>query len=169
MKMEIFKSNKIGRNFFILFLFFLATTQQAYAVENPEFIKMKEWKMEKIAAGKMVLTCKAVFYNPNQAKAKLKGINLSVALGQTSAGKITQITKKVKVKKSSAFEIPLRIEIDPETNAWGYISGILSALTLQDFVVNVKGYLKVTVLGIPIKIPVQESEQLNLKDILIGG
>lgn len=169
--MAIYKKNNPYNYLKLLFVLVMSIgfLQPVFAVDNPEYIKMKDWKIEKLGAGKMVLSCKAVFYNPNKAKAKLKGINLGISIGDTNAGKVTQISKKVKIKKRSAFEIPLRIEINPETNAWGYLSGILSALSLQDFVVNVKGYLKVSVLNIPIKIPVNESEQLNLKEILISG
>lgn len=116
----------------------------------------------------MVLSCKAVFYNPNKAKAKLLGINFNVLLGDTKAGKINQIDQKVKIKKRQAFEIPLRIVIGPESNVWASIKGILSAVSMQDFVIHIRGSIQVRVLGIRLKIPVNESEELNLKELLIS-
>lgn len=170
--MEIFKKNKmkIARVFsiFIFISIFVLSSTSVKAAESPEYIKMKEWKLERLGTEKIVLTCKAVFFNPNNAKVKLTDINLSVAIGDTKVGKIVQFEEKVKIKKQSAFEIPLRIEINPETNVWGYIQGFLSAVTLQNFVVNIDGFLKVSVLGIPLKIKVKESEQMNLKEIITG-
>lgn len=164
-----YKKNKLMKFFYpLLFLsLLLISTQCTFAAEVPEFIKMKDWKMQRIGTEKIVLTCKAVFYNPNNAKVKLTDISLGVAIGETKVGKILQFEKKVKIKKQSAFEIPLRIEINPETNAWGYIQGFLSAVTLQNFVLHVSGFLKVSVLGMPLKIRVDEKEELNLKKIII--
>lgn len=169
--METYKKNNAMRavikSLILFFLVFLSSAN-SFAAESPEFIKMKDWKINRIGTEKLVLTCKAVFYNPNKAKVKLTDINLGVIIGETKAGKILQFEKKVKIKKQSAFEIPLRIEIKPETNAWGYIQGFLSAVTLQNFVVHINGFLKVKVLGIPLKIRVDESEEMNLKEIIVG-
>ena len=168
--LEIYKKN----NFMfrlrstLSIILFLCASFMAQAAESPEFIKMKEWKIQRIGTEKMVLTCKAVFFNPNNAKVKLTDINLGVSIGDTKVGKILQFEKKVKIKKQSAFEIPLRIEINPETNAWGFIQSFLSAVTLQNFVININGFLKVSVLGIPLKIRVDESDEMNLREIIVG-
>ncbi len=170
MRREKFKKSKVGKRLlFILSLFFLLfAVGNIQAAESPEFIKTKDWKLQKIGTTKMVLSCKAVFYNPNKAKAKLLGINFNVLLGDTKAGKINQIDQKVKIKKRQAFEIPLRIVIDPESNVWASIKGILSAVSMQDFVIHIRGSIQVRVLGIRLKIPVNESEELNLKELLIS-
>lgn len=135
------------------------------APDSPEFVRTKNWKIEKIASGNLVLSTVAVFYNPNKAKAKLLDINLDVILGETKAGNVSQIEQKIKIEKESAFEIPLKIDIEPETSAWGYVSGFVSALTLQDIDVEIKGKVKISVLGIPLKIKVDEKEVVNAKDI----
>ena len=159
--MEFFKAKLL-----LLSLFLLINLVAAAAVQDPEFIKMKDWKIEKVALGKLVLTCKAVFYNPNKANAKLEDLQFNVAFGETRVGKITQVDGKVKIKKQAAFEIPLKLDIEPESNAWSYLNGIWNTLTLHDFTIHVEGFIKVKVLGIPIKIPVKEKEVLNLKNIL---
>ncbi|MGB1247392.1 MAG: hypothetical protein ACPG4Z_00795 [Chitinophagales bacterium] len=152
---------KILLSLFVLFLF----VGNSIAAEVPEFVRTKNWKIEKVSTGSLLVSMTAVFYNPNKAKAKLNDINLEVILGETKAGNVIQTGGKVKIKKNSAFEIPLEIEIAPETSAWGYLSGFFSAVTLQDITVEIKGYIKVKVLGIPLRIKVDEIETVNAKDI----
>lgn len=169
--MNLVKSRKSKRTSLlyilaIILVGFFGGPSPALAAEMPEFIKIKDWKLQRFGTSKMVLTCKAVFYNPNKAKAKILGIDLNVFFGDTRAGKVNQIEKKVKIKKNQAFEIPLRIVIDPETSTWGYVSGFLSAVSMQDFVVNIRGYLQLRILGVKLKIPLDESEDLNLKRLL---
>lgn len=145
-------------------LFFILNASAV--VQDPQFVKMKDWKIEKVGFGKLELTCKAVFFNPNKAKAKLDDLQFNVAIGETRVGKITQVDGKVKIKKQQAFEIPLKLDIEPESNAWEFVNGIWNTLTLHDFTIQIEGFLKVKVVGIPIKIPVKEKEVLNLKNVL---
>lgn len=152
--------------FLFLNLFLIVFISASAAVQDPEFIKIKDWKIEKVALGKLVLTCKAVFYNPNNAKAKLDDMQFNVAIGETKVGKITQVDGKVKIKKQQAFEIPLKLDIDPESNAWNFLNGVWNTLTFKDFTIHIEGFLKVKVIGIPIKIPVKEKEVLNLKNMI---
>lgn len=161
----MFKKSRYISYLFSLLLLVLGGMQTTKAAQSPEFIKTKNWKIQKVSGSKIILSCKAVFYNPNKARAKLMGVNFKFLLGETKAGKVDQITKKIKIKKKQAFEIPLRIVISPETNAWGKMKGILSAFTLQDFVVHVRGFIEVRVFGVRLKIPVDETEQLNLKNV----
>lgn len=164
MKMEKFKANKYLQ--ILVALLFTCCAQPLLAVESPAYIKTKDWQMDQMSNGKLVLTCKAVFYNPNKAKAKLQDLAFNIWLGETKAGKINQVEKKIRIKKKSAFEIPLRIVIKPETNAWGYIQGVLSALSLQDFLLHIRGYISVKILGVQFKIPIDETVELNLKTLL---
>lgn len=43
-------------------------------------------------------------------KVKLTDINLGVSIGYTTAGKILQFEKKIKIKKESAIEIPYALK-----------------------------------------------------------
>ena len=151
-----------------LFIFFISfiTIQTANAFEVPELIKLKAWKLEKVKGGALELSCKAVFYNPNKVKAKLTDVDLEVYFGNTKVGNINQADGKVKIISASAFEIPLTIKFSPETNAAGYFSGFLTAFGMQDFVIRMKGKIKVKAMGIPIKIGIDESEDVNLRDII---
>ncbi len=149
----------------LILISFLAIAS-ASAFEVPELVKLKAWKVEKMKGGVLQLSCKAVFYNPNTVKAKLTDVDLDVYFGTTKVGNINQADGKVKINKAQAFEIPLTIDFSPETNAKGYFSGFLTAFGLQDFVISLKGKIKVKAMGIPIRVNIDESEEVNLKDII---
>lgn len=153
------------KTLFILFLSFISF-QTSYAFEVPELVKLKAWKVVKLKGGVLELSCKAVFYNPNNVKAKLTDVDLDVYFGETKVGNINQADGKVKITKAQAFEIPLTIKFSPETNAAGYFSGFLTAFGMQDFVIRMKGKIKVKALGIPVKVAIDESEEVNLREII---
>ena len=136
------------------------------APEAPEFVRTKNWEIEKLTSGHIIMTTTAVLFNPNNAKARLKDVDIDIWLGETKTGKVVQAKKRIKIRKRSAFEIPLRIDLEPETSGWGYISGLLAAATFQDSVIKLKGRIKIKVLGLPVSLRIDEEEDINLRDLL---
>lgn len=149
---------KLVLSFFVLF-----TNNFCFAFEVPSFVKIKDWHIEKVGTFHIIISAKAVYYNPNKVKAKLSSLDLNAFIGETKLGKIEQLNKTIKIKKQQAFEIPLRIDIRPETNSWTYIQGILNGLSLQDFIVNIRGRFTIKAAGMPIKVSLDEKQELNLK------
>ncbi|MCB0540200.1 MAG: hypothetical protein KDE33_21970 [Bacteroidetes bacterium] len=144
----------------------ILTLSYSYAIEAIEFVKTKEWKVIKVGKEGIELSCTAVFYNPNNVKAKLKDIDIDVFFNDLKAGNISQPDGKVKVGKQSAFDVPLSIKFSPDKNQKGYFSGFLTAVTLKDFVIKLQGYLKLQALGIPLKVKINDSETVNLKQLI---
>lgn len=155
-------------NLLIVIALFFFGTQNVYAFETPELVKLKSIKLEKLKNGKLQLSCTAVYFNPNRVKAKLTDIDLDIFFNDTKAGNIKQLDKVVKIPKQGAFDIPLTIEFGPETNASGYFSGFLTAFTNKNFLIKFKGYLKAKASGISVRIKLDESEEVNLKSIIVG-
>ncbi|MCB0510341.1 MAG: LEA type 2 family protein [Chitinophagales bacterium] len=148
---------------FVLVLFFLFFRVPCFAFENPSFVKIKDWHIEKIGSLQIIISAKAVYYNPNKVKAKLSALDLNAFVGETKLGKIEQLNKTIKIKKEQAFEIPLRIDISPETSSWNYIQALLNGLSMNDFILNIRGRFTIKAAGVPIKISLDEKEELNLK------
>lgn len=147
----------------LLLISLISLFTAVFAVESPEFIRTKNWEIEEVKSGSLVLNTTAVFYNPNKAKAKLKEVDIAIFMGETKIGKVRKSDKKVKIRKKSAFDIPMRIELQPETNAWGYLSGLMSAITLQDATVTLRGKIRIRVLGLPVGLKLDETEDINLR------
>lgn len=150
----------------VVFILSFLLCSTAYAIEAIAFVKTKEWKVVKVGKEGIELSCTAVFYNPNKVKAKLKNIDIDVFFNDVKAGNISQPDGRVKVSKQSAFDVPLAIKFSPESNAKGYFSGFLTAVTLKDFVIKLQGYLKMQALGVPIKVKISDAETVNLKQLI---
>lgn len=151
--------------YLLLSLFFINVS---FAIEDIEFVKTKDWKVVKVGKEGIELSCTAVFYNPNKVKAKLKNIDIDVFFNDLIAGNISQPDGRVKVAKQSAFDVPLSIKFSPDKNQKGYFSGFLSAATFKDFVIKLQGYLKLQAIGIPMKVKINDSETVNLKQLIKG-
>lgn len=147
----------------LIILFLLFSFYSFAAPKSPEFIRTKDWKIEKLSSGKMVLTAKAVFYNPNKAKAKLNDIILNVFANDKLIGTVTQVDK-VKIFGNSSLDIPLRIEFNLKDSGMDAMGTFLNLMSNNKFLVDIIGYLKVSVFCLPFKVPVDEKQELSLKD-----
>lgn len=162
MRISTSKKNNYFLKLLLAFILCLAYSV-SYAFEVPSFVKIKDWHIEKVGSLQIIITAKAVYYNPNKVKAKLSSVDLNAFIGETKLGKIEQVSKTIKIKKQQAFEIPLRIDIRPETSSWTYIQSVMNGLSMQDFILNIRGRFTIKAAGLPIKVSLDEKEELNLK------
>ena len=151
-------------NLFIL-LFVINSFDAVAGPESPEFVRTKDWQINKLESGNMVFTAKAVFYNPNKAKAKLKSIVLDIFTNDKKIGTVTQI-EQIKIKGQSPFDIPLRLEFNLRESGIDVLGTILNLMSNNKFLVDIKGYLKLNVFCIPFKVEINEQEEFSINDFL---
>jgi len=150
----------------IIFLFFLSNINVfAGGPSAPEYVRTKDWKIEKLETGNLVFTAKAVFYNPNKAKAKLREVNLDVYVNDKYIGKIIQ-TEKIKINGKSSFDIPLRMEFNLKDSGLDLLGSLITLVTNKKFIVDMKGFIKMNVFFIPFKVKIDEKEEFTAKDFL---
>lgn len=147
----------------ILFVFILLSINIFAEPSAPEYIRTKDWKIEKLETGNLVLTAKAVFYNPNKSKAKLRDVNLDVYVNDKYIGKVLQ-TYKIKIKGKSSFDIPLRMEFNLKDSGLDLLGSLLTLVTNKKFLVDMKGFIKMSVFYIPFKVKVNEQEEFTTSD-----
>lgn len=152
------------KNIFILI--FLTSSLTLFAGPSaPEYVRTKDWKIEKLESGNMVFTAKAVFYNPNKSKAKLRDVNLDVYVNDKYIGKVLQ-TKKININGKSSFDIPLRMEFNIKDSGLGILESLLTLVTNKKFIVDMKGFIKMNVFFIPFKVNIDEREEFTTSDFL---
>ncbi len=152
----------------LFLIFFLVINSMLFACASPsapEYVRTKDWHFEKLASGNIVFTAKAVFYNPNKAKAKLREVDLDVFVNEKKVGKILQ-TEKIKINGKSSFDIPLRMEFNLRESGLNIVSNLISLVTNQKFLVDMKGFIKMNVFFIPFKVPINEKQEFTLKDFI---
>jgi LEA14-like dessication related protein len=149
----------------LLFLFFINSTTVFASPKSPEFVRTKEWKISRLPSGNIVLTTKAVFYNPNKAKAKLKDITLNVFANDDFIGTVNQI-EKIKIHGNSSFDIPLRLEFNLKDSKIDLFGSLLNLMSNNKFIVDIIGDIKMNIFCIPFKVRIAEQEEFSIKDFI---
>jgi len=121
---------------------------------------IKNEKLEVDEKGDQLFKADAIFYNPNNVKMKLKEINIEVFVnGKKAAHTDQKFNSKIPAK--SEFTVPLEVHLS--LKELGLLDTILSFLGGKKYEIQFKGYLRIRVHGITIKVPVDQKEELKLK------
>lgn len=153
----------------ILLSFFMITTAiNAGEDKEPYLVKTKDFKVNNFSYNQINLGITAVIFNPYKAKVTVDEILIDVFIGDKKLGTITEAADVVKIKKESAFDLPLAINIKTaSTVSKFFVEGSKMVLLGQKIRVDYKGYIKVKALGfIPIKVKIDQYEYFTLKDIM---
>lgn len=157
------------KKLFFLYLTILSFT--AFPKENndePYLVKTKDFHVNNFSINQINLGITAVIYNPYKVKVNLDEILIDVLIGDKKLGTITEAADIVKIKKESAFDLPLKIGIKTSSTVSKFFTeGAKMVLLGQKIRVDFKGYVKVKALGfIPIKVKINQYEYFTMKDIL---
>jgi LEA14-like dessication related protein len=143
--------------FFALFLFLAACTRPE---EIPVFKRVADIRVSKISGTDAELNANAYFYNPNDVKMTLRKVDIVVSLEGKKIGKINH-SERTKVPALSDFTIPVNATFN--LNDVGVLKSILNVLGGNKMKAHYKGYIKLTVHNIPIKVPVDYEEEIRLR------
>ncbi|HMV14272.1 MAG TPA: LEA type 2 family protein [Chitinophagales bacterium] len=156
----------------ILFILFFCSIFVLKAEEKePYLVKTKNFHVQNFSIKKIDLGITAVIYNPYKAKVTIDEILIDVFIGDKKLGTITEAAEDVKIKKESAFDLPLQIQVNTgSTVAKFFTEGMKMLLLGKSVKVDYKGYIKVKALGfIPVKVKIDQSAYFTAKDILNDG
>ena len=95
-------------------------------------------------------------------------ILIDVFIGDKKLGTILEAADVVTIKKESAFDLPLKIEVKTGATVTKFFTeGTKMILMGKKIRVDYKGYIKVKALGfIPVKVKIDQYEYFTLKDIM---
>lgn len=109
-------------------------------------------------SGSPVLKADANFFNPNKVKMKLKEINVEVIVDGVKSADVKHDLDVV-IEGQADFSVPLVAQLTLKQNL---LDAVVSLLGGKKYQVVFKGYIRVHVHGITIKIPVSQSQELKL-------
>jgi LEA14-like dessication related protein len=107
-----------------------------------------------------LLKANAIFYNPNDARGKLKKIKVDIYINGKKAGEIDQDLKTLIPAKSN-FTVPIEVKLS--LKEFGVLDTIFSMLGGKKFEVHYQGSLRLTYHGVPIRVPVDYKDEIRLK------
>jgi LEA14-like dessication related protein len=111
------------------------------------------------ASSDPMLKAEAVFYNPNKASGKLKGIAVDIFVNGKKAGSIDK-DYKIRIPARSEFSVPLEVKLNMKE--LGTVETLLGMLGGKKFDIRYQGNLKLLYHGVPIKVPVDYKSQIRV-------
>jgi LEA14-like dessication related protein len=112
------------------------------------------------AASEPMLKANAVFYNPNNVRMRLKKINVEVYVDGKKVANVDQELKTI-IPARGEFSIPLEVKL--AMKELGFMDTLFGVLGGKKFKVQYKGFLKLTYHGLPVKVPVEFSDDIRVK------
>lgn len=128
---------------------------------KPEFRKLENLEISSIKNGNLILNADAVFYNPNPAKVKVQKIDLNIFVNDQEVGSLAQVLDVI-IPAKSEFRIPVKLNASTKKLSGGWLGSAISILGNGSFDLNIKGTATINVLKIPIEIPINHFEKLEL-------
>lgn len=142
-----------------LFIFFLVA--QSCTVKEPVVLRAIE-NIE-IAPGQgtePILKADALFYNPNRIRMRVKGIVMEVFIDDKKAAYINQKLSSI-IKAESDFTLPLEVQLS--LKEFGLVNALASLFGGKKYELHYVGHIKVSVKGLPLKIPVDYKREVKLR------
>ena len=136
----------------LLIIFFGCSTPK----EPIEFLRVKDVVVDATSDPK--LKAEIFFFNPNDAKMKLKKIDIEIFYEGKRVGKIDQKLSTV-IPAKSEFSIP--IEVNLAIKELNIVSTILSMIGGKSMEIQYKGHLKLTYHGFPVRVPVDFKDNIR--------
>ena len=129
--------------------------------EEPEFVQMKNLRVETFTEEEVKLSGAAILYNPNSYSITVKEIDIFVKVNDQAVGKVNQIGE-IKVPARANFEVPLNVNFAPEEVYDNLLSGLINYIMKGEFDVYYKGQIKLKVSGIVFKVPVDHKATVKI-------
>ena len=101
----------------------------------------------------------------------MEEILIDVFIGDKKLGTITEAAEVVKIRKESAFDLPLKINVKTSSTVSKFFTdGAKMILLGQKVKVDYIGYVKVKALGfVPLKVKIEQTAYITKQDILNSG
>ncbi|MBL7876387.1 MAG: hypothetical protein JNL53_12030 [Cyclobacteriaceae bacterium] len=154
---QIFKDSFLIAAFFGLHAFLISCTPKEEIVFKGVrniVVEMDETKQEPL------LTGEAFFYNPNNAKMKLKEISVDVLVDGKLSAKVRQ-SLKLAIPAKSDFSVPLVAHLS--LKELGLLDTIINLIGGKKYQIQYMGFVRVSVHGVTIKVPVKHKEELRIR------
>lgn len=107
-----------------------------------------------------LLKADARFYNPNRIRMRLKEIQVDVFIDGKKSARVDQKLKSI-IKPKSEFTVPIEVQLSMKEI--GLVDALLSLIGGKKYQLHYEGFIKVSVRGFPVKVPVNYSKEVKLR------
>ena len=147
-------------SFSILLIVFSFVTSCSLPKE-PELKDIKNINITNFSISGVTVEADAILFNPNKIKAVLKEIYVTVWINDKEAG-ILKEESNIEVKGLEEFSVPLKLTFNPNKIFDNVLTGVMDVLSNKKLTVKYKGYIRVKISGVILKIPVSQKTDIKL-------
>ena len=149
---------RINKLWFSVLVVFLVSS--CLPKEQVVFKSVKNLELEAGENGQLLLKGDAIFYNPNKTQTKLKEINVDVFVDGKKTATVDQLMN-LAVKGQADFTIPIQAQLS--LKEMNLLDAVVNFFGGKKYQVTFTGFLRVSVHGITVRVPVKYSEELKLQ------
>ena len=144
--------------FFISFLLLSTLLSGCGPKEKIELRQIKDVVVD--GTTEPMLKAKAIFYNPNNMRMKLKRINVDIYVNEKKVANVNQELKML-IPAKGEFTIPLEVKL--AMKELGLMDTILGFLGGKKFNVRYEGSIRLSYHGLPIRVPVHYKDEIRIR------
>lgn len=133
-------------------------------IEEPEFKGFSNFKLDTYDNNVLLFNVDLLVNNPNKFGIKVKKSFLDVYLGESYIGK-GKLTKAMKVKRKRESNLTIPVELKLEKGA---MFKLMRLATAKKATVRVEGVVRGSAMGIPKRVKVNKTKEINIKDLGIN-
>jgi LEA14-like dessication related protein len=112
------------------------------------------------ASSDPLLKANAIFFNPNKVGGKIKKIKVDIFVNGKKAGSVDK-DYKLTIPSQAEFTVPIEVKL--AIKELGFMNTVLGMLGGKKFDVRYEGFLKLNYRGIPIKVPVNYTDEVKIR------
>jgi LEA14-like dessication related protein len=152
------------RGFKLIFAIFSLLFIVTSCVENPEFKGISNFKVDNINREKLSFNVDVSAYNPNGYKLKVRKSTFNLYLNDQYVGQAYLLKKyKMKRKTTTLENVPVEVLLEP-----GIMMKLMKIAMGGTVKLRLEGTLKASALGIPVSKKIDQTKDLDLKDLNIN-
>lgn len=145
---------------FVLFPFLALATLSCGPKEPVVFKGVKNIAVDLSEDGKPLLKGDVYLYNPNQTKLKLKEVDVVVLVDGEQSAEVKQHLN-LPVPAQSDFSVPITAKLTLKEG--GLLNTVFGLLGGKKYEVVFNGYIRISVHGVGIKVPVSQKQEIKLR------
>src|SRR5690554_3455291 len=133
-------------------------------IENPEFRGVSNFKLDEINKDKISFNIDVSAYNPNGYNLKVRKSNFKLYLNDHYIGNAQLLQKyKMKRKTTTLDNVPVEVFLEK-----GVLLSLMKIAVGGTVDLQLEGVLKGSIVGIPVRKHIHQTQKINLKDLGIN-
>lgn len=106
------------------------------------------------------LKANAIFFNPNNARGRLKKINVEIFVNGRRAATVDQ-SLRTAIPANGEFTVPLEVKL--ALKEMGFMDTLFGMIGGKKLDVHYKGFLRLSYRGLPIRVPVDYKDEVRIR------